>query len=689
MERDLFEPDHAKTTAKGVTREQAQQRVTDLRSLIRQHEHAYYVLDRPEISDAEFDALYNELLRLERAFPDLTTPDSPTQRVGGSILPSFPEVRHLAPMISLDSITDPDDVRRFDERVRKALHDKRVTYIVEPKFDGLSLEAVYVQGRLDRVSTRGDGERGEGVTANVRTIRSVPLRLHADAGGPVPPILSVRGEAIMHVPDFERLNAELEREGKPLFANPRNAAAGSIRQLDPRVTAQRRLDVFFYDILFGEGVTSTGNAFDELRALERWGLRAAPEPRECATVEDVLAYHREMDARRDDLGYEIDGIVVKLADLAARKHLGTTARHPRWAIAFKFAPREQETVIRGITVQVGRTGVLTPVAELQPVEIGGVTVSRATLHNREEMRRKGLHVGDRVRVVRAGDVIPDVVERVGPSHDQASEPFQMPDRCPVCATKVVQEGPFDRCPNGLECPAQLKGAVQHFGSRDALDIRGLGKETTDQLVSTGLVKSVADLFTLTVEQVRELEGFAEVSARNLVDAIRGARKPPLARFVYALGIPQVGSETARDLAQHFGGLHAIEVATEDQLMRVSGIGETVARAVRTFFEQPVNRRIIERCLEAGVSPVPPERPAAGGALAGKTVVFTGTLTMPRAEAENLVRSEGGRAAGSVSRTTDYVVAGESAGSKAEKARKLGVTILTEEAFLDLVRGKSH
>ncbi|MGE5357555.1 MAG: NAD-dependent DNA ligase LigA, partial [Bacteroidales bacterium] len=478
------------TDFNGMTRSEAASRLEQLRADIRRHDHAYYVLDRPEVTDAAYDALYRELVALERAFPDLVTPDSPTQRVGGDVLPSFPEVRHLAPMISLESITDPEDVRRFDERVRKALPNAEIAYLVEPKFDGLSIEAVYVDGRLDRVSTRGDGERGEGITENIKTVRSVPLRLHG-SDAPAPRVLSVRGEAIMHARDFQRLNEELEREGKPLFANPRNAAAGSVRQLDPRITAKRRLDVFFYDILSIDDGPPIATAWDELRVLASWGLHVAPEAQACRSFEDIVAYHHAIAQRRDSLGYEIDGIVVKLVDLAARRQLGSTARFPRWAIAFKFAPREQETIIRAIAVQVGRTGVLTPVAELEPVEIGGVTVTRATLHNREEMRRKNLHVGDRVRVVRAGDVIPDVVERIGPSGAVPEVEFRMPAECPVCGTPVVHEGPFDRCPNGLECPAQLKGAVQHFGSRDALDIRGLGKETVDALVSTGLVKSIA------------------------------------------------------------------------------------------------------------------------------------------------------------------------------------------------------
>jgi DNA ligase (NAD+) len=664
--------------------DQARRRVHELGREIRRHDYLYYVLDRPEVPDAEYDRLFKDLVHLEEQFPQLLTPDSPTQRVAGQVLASFPEVRHVAAMLSLESVVDAEDARRFDERIRKALPGRDVSYVLEPKLDGLSIEVVWENGVLVRASTRGDGERGEGITENVRTIRAVPLRLHEDRR-PAPSILAVRGEALMRVEDFEALNAELEREGKPLFANPRNAAAGSVRQLDPRVTARRRLTVYFYDILALEKGPVFETDTEALDGLRGWGLRVAPELRGGTTLDDILEYHREIESRRDRLGYEVDGIVVKLEDLKGRARLETTARHPRWALAFKFAPREQETVVEDILVQVGRTGVLTPVAALRAVEIGGVTVTRATLHNREELARKDLRVGDTVRVVRAGDVIPEVVERVPQLREKRGEPFRMPKKCPECGTAIIQEGPFDRCPNGLACPAQLKGAIQHFGSRGALDIRGLGKETVEALVGAGLVRSVADLFTLRVDDLKKLERFADVSAQNLVSAIDRAKKTALWRFILALGIPQVGAETARDLADHFGTLEEIRQAGEETLTAISGIGPKIAPAITGFFRRAENRKIIDLLLKRGVEPTGPTRARRAGPLAGLTIVFTGGLdSVSRAQAEEMVRQAGGQPSGSVSRTTGYVVAGSDPGSKLEKARKLGVKILDEKEFLKLV-----
>lgn len=661
---------------------EARRRVSTLRDEIRRHDHLYYVLDRPAISDAQYDRLFCELVDLEQRFPALATPDSPTRRVGGAVLASFPDIPHVGPLLSLESITDPDAVRRFDERVRREAGRVEVAYTVEPKFDGLSLELVYERGVLARASTRGDGVHGEGVTENVRTIRSVPLRLRPDTR-PVPRLLAVRGEALMHLTDFTALNEKLAAEGKPLFANPRNAAAGSVRQLDSRVTAARRLTVVCYDILAVDGGPKLKSGWEAVAALRDWGLLVASNAKRCATVDEMLAYHRQLEERRDTLGYEIDGIVVKLDDLATRERIGATARHPRWALAFKFAPREQETVLEDIVVQVGRTGVLTPVAVLKPVSIGGVTVTRATLHNREEVARKDVRVGDTVRVVRAGDVIPDIVERV-PKPGRRGPRFAPAKKCPECGTPVVQEGPFDRCPNGLGCPAQLKGAIQLFGSRDALDIRGLGRETVDLLVGSKLVRSVADLFTLREADLMRLEGFAQVSARNLVSAIDRAKRTELWRFIFALGVPNVGTETARDLASHFETLDRLMAADQATLMTVQGIGPTVAPAIAGFFGRSETRRIIDLLLKRGVTiAAPPRRKA--GPLAGKTVVFTGGLeSMSRLAAEELVRQRGGRASGSVSKTTDFVVAGSEPGSKLAKAQKLGVRILSEGEFLKLV-----
>ncbi len=607
------------------------------------------------------------------------TPDSPTRRVGGDALPSFPAVVHLAPMLSLESVTDVADVRRFDDRVRAVAGGRAVRYVLEPKFDGLSLEVVYRDGRLVRASTRGDGEHGEGVTENVKTIRSVPLRLR---GPSVPRLLAVRGEAIMQRADFEALNERLAGEGEPPFANPRNAAAGSIRQLDARVTAARRLDVFFYDVLRMEGgprLPEDDRLIDQLKA---WGLHASPYVRTASSVDEVARYHRRMERRRETLTFEIDGIVLKVASLRLRAQLRTTSRHPRWALAFKFQARETVTMIDQIVVQVGRTGVLTPVALLRPVSIGGVTVARATLHNREEIARKDVRAGDVVRLIRAGDVIPEVVERV--RRGRRTRPFAMPRRCPVCRTAVVREGPIDRCPNGLACPAQLKGAVQHFASRSALDIRGLGVETVDALVSKGMIHSVADVFALTARDLHRIEGFADVSVGNLLRAIERAKQPELWRFLHALGIPGVGAQTARDLAAHFGTLARVEHASEADLMEVHGVGEAVAADVAGFFRRRVNRRVIEACLRRGVR-VAETTDGSRGPLSGRTVVFTGALTsMTRDEAEARARASGARTANSVSRETDLVVAGATPGSKYETARKLGVRIITERQFLETV-----
>jgi DNA ligase (NAD+) len=672
-----------------MTRSEARRRIERLRATIRAHDHRYYVLDRPTIADAEYDRLLETLRRLEVEYPALVTADSPTQRVPGTAMPAFPGIRHLAPVLSLESVTDPDEVRRFDARIRAACRGARVRYVLEPKFDGLSLEVVYRDGVLDHACTRGDGDVGEGVTANVRTIRSVPLRLH---GRRLPRVVAVRGEAVMPVSDFRGLNAKLRSAGEPPFANPRNAAAGSVRQLDPRITAGRRLEVFFYDILHMEGGPRLSDDMSLLQALADWGLRASPGARECATVAEMLRYHGEMERRRDSLEYEIDGIVIKLADLDERRRLRTTARHPRWALAYKFAPREEQTVIEDIVVQVGRTGVLTPVAVLRPVSIGGVTVRRATLHNRDEMARKDLRVGDTVRVVRAGDVIPDVVERVSRPGARRRARYSMPRRCPACGTRIVRTGPLDRCPNGLACPAQLKRAIQHFASRQAFDIRGLGPETVAALVSSGLVTSVADLFRLTTADLRRVARFGEVSAANLVEQIRKARRIPLWRFLNALGIPGVGPQTARDLAGHFGALDPVLRTDEAQLSGIVGVGPTLARDIAEYFNRQGNRQVLDLCRRRGVVVAgtdakkrPRVERAGRGPLTGQTIVFTGGLeSMTRDEAEERARAAGAHTATAVGPHTDLVVTGEHPGEKYQQARRLGVHVIDEQQFNSII-----
>lgn len=665
------------------TKRDARRRVARLRKEIARHDRLYYVLDRPEMSDEQYDALFAELRSLEGKFPDLATPDSPTRRVAGAPAAEFPKVRHLAPMLSLDSVTDPEEVRRFGERVREAVGGARIAFVAEPKLDGLSVELVYENGRFVRASTRGDGRTGEGVTDNVKSMRAVPLRLAAFHGEP-PDLLAVRGEVVMPSAGFRRLNEGLRREGKPVFANPRNAAAGSLRQLDARITARRPLEIFFYEILAQRGGPRLKTHWEALEALRGWGLRVSPENRRLAQIEGLLVYRRRMARRREMLPFEVDGVVAKLDDLAARRRMRTTARHPRWALAFKFPPRETQTTLEKIVVQVGRTGVLTPVARLSPVAIGGVTVTRATLHNREEIARKDLRVGDRVAVARAGDVIPEILFRVPGSRRRRCGRFVMPNKCPECGAPIVREGPFDRCSNGLSCPAQLEGAIEHFGSRDALDIRGLGKATVKLLVKRGLVRNVADLFSLTARDLRPLERFAELSASNLVGAVDAARRPSLSRFLYALGIPGVGVKTARDLAGHFGALDDVLAAGSDELQRVEGIGPATAAGIAAFLARPANRRIIELSRRRAVSIASAPR-RRRGPLSGAAFVFTGALeSLSREEAEDLVERRGGRAAGSISRETDYVVVGANPGTKLTRARRRGVRVLTERGFLRMV-----
>jgi len=666
-----------------MDRDEARRRIEELREEIRRHDWLYYVKDAPEVSDAEYDRRFHELQELEEAFPELRTPDSPTQRVGGQPSEKFPTVEHAAPMLSLDSDASEEEARRFDERLRKALGGERVSYVVEPKFDGLSVELVYEDGELARASTRGDGARGEGITPNVRTIRSVPLRLRDDER-PVPAMLAIRGEVLMRMEAFDALNERLLEEGKEPFANPRNASAGSLRQLDPSITASRPLEAYAYDILATSdaGVATQRATLD---ALRDWGFRVSELSGHVETIDEVRDLHAGFLAKRDDLPFEIDGIVLKLDDLAARDEVGATSRHPRWAFAWKFPPRAEVTRILSIVPSVGRTGVVTPVALMRPVEIGGVTVARASLHNREEVARKDVREGDLVRVQRAGDVIPQVVERIEEEGRERGDPFRMPETCPSCGTELEERGPFTVCPNSFGCPAQLVGRIQHFGSRHALDIEGLGEETAKLLVDRELVRAVPDLFDLRPEQLTPLEGFAETSANNLVGAIDAARSTELSRFLHGLGIPEVGVAVARDLAAHFGSMEALRAADEEALQQVPGVGPVMAGRIVEFFAEPHNAENLDRLLAEMKELRAPARPSQGGALAGKTFVFTGGLaTMSRDEAKKRVEALGAKATGSVSGKTDYVVAGEDPGSKLEKAKQLGVTVLDEAGFLALL-----
>ncbi|HKF16315.1 MAG TPA: NAD-dependent DNA ligase LigA [Candidatus Dormibacteraeota bacterium] len=654
------------------------QRLEELRREVRRHEHLYYVLDQPEMTDVQFDALYRELEQLEAEHPDLVTPDSPTQRVGGSPSAQFAKVRHRSPMLSLQNAFEEEEIRAWDRRVRAVVGDD-VTYVCELKIDGLAMSLTYQQGkdhsaRLVRAATRGDGFTGEDVTANVRTIRSVPLTVRPVDG--MPAEFEVRGEVYFPLAAFEKLNREMEAAGRQPFMNPRNAGAGSVRQLDPQVTASRNLQTFMYTL---DPAGPARSQWEVLEALQAMGLRVNLSRTRFDSIEGVIQFHHDWHERRHQLDHEIDGVVVKVDRHDQQIELGFVARSPRWAIAFKYAAEQAETVVEDIVCYVGRTGVLTPVAQLRPVIVGGVTVRNASLHNEQQVNEKGAYRGAAVTVQRAGDVIPEVVSVRDPRPG-----WRMPARCPVCGGEVVREEPYaaHRCINPF-CPAQRLERLRHFASRGALDIDGMGMSTLQQLMDRDLVKEPADFYRLTVENLKGLERFAEKSAQNLFSQLEGSRTPALSRFLFALGIPQVGGATGDLLAGHFGALDRLRSATVEQLLEVEGVGPNMAREIRLFFDGH-GGELIDHLLAAGVRPQEAEAPAEGP-LTGKTFVFTGTMTrMARPQAEELVRSLGGRAAGTVSSKTDYVVAGEAAGSKLDKAQRLKVPVLTEDGFLELI-----
>lgn len=675
-----------------MTREQAQQRIEALAAEIREHDHRYYVLDQPSISDAAYDKLFRELRDLEEAHPDLRPADSPTLRVGGGLREAFRKVRHTAPMRSLDSLMNADEVREFDGRIKKGLgldeglFATEVAYRAEPKFDGLSIELVYEDGVFVRGSTRGDGEHGEDVTENLRTIRAVPLRLREE--GPAEGrrgVLAVRGEALMPVAEFEALNARLIAADEEPFANARNAAAGAVRQLDAAITASRKLDFYAYDVLHADhaAFVTQGALLDALRA---WGFHVDDGARECAGVDDVIAYHAAIGEKRDGLPYEIDGVVVKVEDRGTHARLGLRSRSPRYAFAFKFPPREEVTQVLDIVVQVGRTGKLTPVAQLKPVDVSGVTVSRATLHNQDELDRKDVRIGDTVRVRRAGDVIPEVVEVLLEKRPEGAARFVLPERCPVCDAAVAKEGAAHFCTNGLACPAQLERHLTHFTMRSAMDIVGLGEKTVKQLLDAKLVKDLADLYHLTPIDLVGLEGFAEKSIDNLIAAIEGSKSPRLERFLFALGIEHVGETVARLLADHFGALDGLVNATVDDLQEIHGIGPEVAESVHHFFSSRRNRDVLDRLRAAGVRPVAEARPTGPRPLDGEIMVFTGGLeSMPRPDAQRLAERNGAKIAGGISKKVTLVVAGPGAGSKRADAERLGIRIIDEAEFLRIAR----
>jgi DNA ligase (NAD+) len=661
-------------------------RVNELREQLNYHNYRYYVLDDPVVSDAEFDRLLAELTRMEEAY-GLATPDSPTQRVGAQPLDKFETVRHRQPMLSLENAFSEAEAREFDERLKRFLKTAdEFDYVLEPKMDGCAVALVYEHGRLTTGSTRGDGYRGENVTQNLKTIHTIPLGL-LTAGEPAPELLEVRGEVYMDLPEFKQYNAERLARGEPAFANPRNAAAGSLRQLDPKITAARPLKIYCYGV--GE---VRGRNFDThwevLQTLKEWGLRVNPLIAQCRGIEAAIAYHRDLEHRRHGLPYEIDGMVIKVYSIALQERLGAKSRSPRWALAYKFAATQATTRVLAIEVNVGRTGAVTPMAVMEPVEVGGVTVSRATLHNEDEVARKDVRVGDTVLVQRAGDVIPEVVKVIVEDRPPEAQPFQMPSNCPVCDTRLVRpEGEkVTRCPNP-DCVASLTRGIQHFAGKSAMDIDGLGEKIVQQLVEVGLVKDVGDLYHLTEGDLIPLERFAAKSARNILAAIEASREVPVWRLINALGIRYVGEATAQLLARHFPSLDKLMAADQEALLHVEGVGDQVAASLRDFFANERNQALLYKLAAAGVRGLPPA-PQAASPLGGKTFVFTGGLAhVSRDEAKAMVAARGGKVTSSVSAKTDYVVAGADPGSKLAKARELGVTVLDEAEFETLFKGR--
>ncbi|MED5619336.1 NAD-dependent DNA ligase LigA [Ideonella sp. BN130291] len=676
-----------------MTEQKIADRAAELRRELHHHAHRYYVLDDPEIPDAEYDRLFRELQALEEAHPELRTPDSPTQRVGGAVLPSLTPVRHTVPMLSIRTETDTEDsgALNFDARVRRELRlteaDAPVEYAAELKFDGLAINLRYEEGVLVQAATRGDGEVGEDVTHNIRKIPQIPLRLH----GVDVPVLEVRGEVYMRRDRFEQMNARLRDKGERTFVNPRNTAAGAVRQLDPAALDGKPLNFFAYGLgdVQGWDVPATHSAM--LDALHRMGLPVDKERTVTQGAAGLIAFHQRIGAKRDALPFDIDGVVYKVNSRALQQRLGFVSREPRWAVAHKYPAQEQMTVVNGIDVQVGRTGKLTPVAKLQPVFVGGTTVSNATLHNLFELRRKRVRVGDTVIVRRAGDVIPEVVGVVPGKRSGYVPNFRMPRQCPVCGSDVLREkgGVDHRCTGGLFCAAQRKQAILHFAGRRAMDIEGLGEKIVDQLIEGGIVRTLPDLYKLGVAKLAALERMADKSAQNLVAALDKSKRTTLGRFLYALGIRQVGETTAKDLAKHFGSLDRIMDASLEQLLQVKDVGPVVAQSIRAFFDQPHNREVAEQLRAAGISwdeHAGVEADTTPKPLAGKTFVLTGTLpTLSRDDAKDLIEAAGGKVSGSVSKKTHFVVAGSEAGSKLDKANELGVAVLDEAGLLALLR----
>jgi DNA ligase (NAD+) len=663
-----------------VEEKKIEEEIEDLRDKLHHHEHLYYVLDRPEISDAEYDRMMRRLQELEAGRPDLVTPDSPTRRVGGKAREGFVNVRHSSPLLSLDNALNEDEMRAFDQRVRELLKGEPYEYVAELKLDGLSMAVHYENGRMARAITRGDGHVGEDVTENARTIRTLPLRVKS-----VLPAFEVRGEALMTLQAFERLNARQLQQNLPPLANPRNVAAGSLRALDPALTASRQLDYSAYFLLV-DGQFLRKSHWESLEELSRMGFKVNSHRKKCADLDQVLEFYRHWESKRESLAYEIDGVVVKVDSVPQQRLLGWTAKAPRWAIALKFPAHQEQTVVENIEVQVGRTGALTPVAHLKAVNLSGVTVTRATLHNEDEIARLGVEIGDTVLVERSGDVIPKVVRVVKQGDDR--RPFRMPKLCPVCGGEIVREEgeAASRCIN-TNCPARLKESISHFAARGVMDIDGMGDVLVDQLVTRGMVQSVADIYGLTLEQLMDLDRMGQKSAEKVLRNVDASRKQPLPRVLNGLGIPFVGERTAQLLAETFGSMDAIADADEETLQQADEVGPKVSQSIRQFFHEPRNRELMERLRQAGLifEHAVKEKKSAGR-LAGKVFVLTGSLpTLTREDAKQRIEAAGGKVTGSVSKKTDYVVAGDDPGSKLDKANSLGVPVIGEPELIALLQ----
>ena len=662
-----------------MTQVEAQERADELRRLIEHHNFSYYVLDDPEVPDAEYDRLMRELEGIESSHPELISPDSPTQRVSGTPQEGFATVRHRVPMLSLGNAFSEEEVADFQRRLEQGLERSDITYAAEPKLDGVAISLTYLDGHLTTAATRGDGERGEDVTANVRTIRAIPLKLHGEGW---PSLLEVRGEIYMPRAGFDAFNRQAIEKGEKPLVNPRNGAAGSLRQLDPQLTAKRPLAFFAYATATRDNLPDT--QFDALARLREWGFPVNPEIKRVGGLSGCLDYHRRMAALRPTLAYDIDGVVYKVDRFEQQRILGFISKAPRWALAHKFPAEEEITRLLGIDIQVGRTGALTPVARLEPVFVGGVTVTNATLHNESEIRRKDVRAGDWVVVRRAGDVIPEVARAIHQRRESDLPEFHMPDTCPECGSAVerIEGEAVARCTGALICPAQIKHGIRHFATRKAMDIEGLGDKLVDQLVEQGLVHTVADLYHLSQEQIASMERMGGKSAENLRKALQASKKPGLDRLLYALGIREVGEVTAHSLAAHFGSMQALHEASEEELIEVNDVGPIVASHVAAFFQQEKNLQVIQGLKDAGVEWQPLEQTTGAQPLAGETWVLTGALSMPRIQAKNLLESLGAKVSGSVSAKTSTLLAGEAAGSKLAKAQKLGVKIISESDFVE-------